>query len=177
MLRLSKALINQPVMSLRTGGRIAVTVGAIINPNNLKIEGFYCQDSIDKKQRLVLVYQDIRDIIDKGIVVNDHEVLSQPQELVRLQKVMNINFELIGKQVVTVNKEKIGKVNDYAAETATMYVQKLYVTQPILKSLTGGSLSVDRTQIVEVTNKKIVIKDLLQGVEDSVPAVAPVVPA
>jgi hypothetical protein len=41
-----------------------------------------------------------------------------------------------------------------------MYIQKLYVSQPLFKSLTGGSLSVDRTQINEITNRRIIINDL-----------------
>lgn len=162
MLRLSASLINQPVLSLRTGGQVAITQMAIINPNNLKIEGLLCQDSVDKKQ-LVLLYQDIRDMIDKGFVVNDHEVLAEPSELVRLKEIIHLKFELIGKPVVTVSKSKVGKVNDYAVESETMYIQKLYVAQSLLKSFSGGSLSVDRGQITEITNKKIVIGDLLQG--------------
>ena len=177
MLQLSGSLLNQPVMSLRTGGQVAVTTGAIINPNNLKIEGFYCQDMVNKKKRLVLVYQDIRDIIPKGLVVNDYEVLVEPEELVRLKDLMAINFELVGKPVVTVSKERLGKVNDYAAETATMFVQKLYVGQSLLKSLTTGSLSVDRSQIVEITNRKIVIQDILQGTPATATASAPATPA
>src|SRR5260221_352409 len=103
MLQLSGSLLNKPVMSLRTGGQIATTIGAIINPNNLKVEAFYCLDTIDKKKRLVLLYQDIRDVIARGLVVNDHEVLAEPKELVRLKDMMAINFDLIGKQVVTVS--------------------------------------------------------------------------
>ncbi len=173
MLQLSGSLLNQPVMSLRTGGQIATIIKPIINPNNLKIEGFYCRDSLDKKQQLVLLYQDIRDVIAKGVVVNDHEVLAHPSDLVRLKKIMDINFELMGKPVVTSSKERLGKVNDYAVETTTMFVQKLYVGQSLIKSLTGGSLSVDRTQIVEITSRKIVIQDILEGESSALPVAAP----
>lgn len=163
MLQLSSSLLNKAVLSLRTGTPIATITGPIINPDNLKIEGFYCEDRFDKKQ-LVLVYQDIRDILPKGFVVNDHDVLVEPDELVRLQKVMELNFQLIGKQVVTVDKEKVGKVSDYATETNTMFVQKIYVAQSILKSFTGGSLSIDRTQINEITPKRIIINELSKKV-------------
>ncbi len=173
MLQLSGSIINKPVMSLRTGSQVAVTIGPIINPNNLKLEAFYCQDNKTKK-RLVLLYQDIRDVITKGIVVNDHEVLTEPEELVRLKKIMDINFDLMGKQVVTVSKDKVGKVNDYAVETSTTYIQKIYVSQSLIKSFTSGSLSVDRSQIVEITDRKIVINDLLEGVKESESAPAPV---
>lgn len=173
MLQLSGSLLNRPVMSLRTGGQIATTLAAIINPNNLKIEGFYCQDATNK-QRQVLLYQDIRDVVKQGIVVNDHDVLSDPAELVRLKDVMALNFELLGKPVVTVSKDKVGKVSDYAVEIETMFVQKLYVAQSLLKSFSGGSLSVDRTQIIEITNRKIVVGDLLNTAKAQ-PLTAPLV--
>jgi uncharacterized protein YrrD len=172
MLQLSGSLLNKPVMSLRTGGQVATTVSAIINPNNLKIEGFYCQDTIDKKN-LVLVYQDIRDVIAKGLVVDDYEVLSEPEELVRLKDLMNLSFELMGKPIVTVSKDKIGKVSDWAAETTTMYIQKIYASQSLLKSFTSGSLSIDRNQIVEITNRRIVIQDLLDDTAEKAQAAVP----
>lgn len=161
MLQLSGRLLNKSVLSLRTGSVIATITDPIIDPNNLKIEGFYCQDRFNKQQ-LVLLYQDIRDILPQGYVVDDHDVLAEPDELVRLKKVMDLDFELIGKQVVTVDKAKVGKVNDYATETGTMYVQKIYVNQSVLKSLAGGSLSIDRSQIQEITPRRIIISELLK---------------
>ena len=161
MLQLSASILNRPVMSLRTGTQIATAVQPIINPDNLKIEGFYCVDRFDNSQ-LIMLQQDIRDIIPQGFVVNDHDVLSEPEELVRLKAVLELQFELIGKQVETVSKQKVGKVSDYAVEMSSMMIQKLYVSQSILKSLTGGSLSVDRSQVTEITNKRVIINDLLK---------------
>lgn len=172
MLQLSAALLNQPVLSLRTGGTVATTESAIFNPNNLKIEGFYCKDSMNGQQ-LVLLSQDIRDTMKAGFVVNDFDVLADPEDLVRLQDIMKIGFELIGKPVFTVSKSKVGKVNDYAADQETLYVQKLYVGQSLLKSFSGGQLSIDRTQIVEITNKKIVVQELLKMNKSAMPAGVP----
>lgn len=171
MLQLSTALLNKNIMSLRTGQPIATITAAIFNPNNLKIEGFYCQDRYDKTE-LVLLYQDIREVLPMGFVVNDHEVLVESTDLIRLKEVLEINYELIGKPVQTISKHKVGKVSDYATETETMYVQKLYVSQSIFKSLTGGSLSVDRTQINEVTPKRIIINELTKTAPASMPAAA-----
>lgn len=141
---------------------MAQVVAPIFNPNNLKIEGFYCQDRFDKKKELVLLHQDIRDIMPNGYVVNDHDVLSEPGELVRLKKVLDLNFELLGKQVVTIDKEKVGKVSDYATEMETMFVQKIYVAQSLLKHFTGGSLSIDRSQINEITPRRVIINELIK---------------
>lgn len=161
MFQLSASLINQPVMSLRTGAPVASDTKPIINPNNLKIEGFFCQDRFSK-ETLVLVTQDIRDKIPQGFVINDHEVLSPPDDLIRLKKVIDIEFELIGKPVVTEKNQKVGKVNDYAADLASMYIKKIYVGQSMIKSISNGQLSVERDQIVEITSKKIIIKEPLK---------------
>ena len=171
MLQLSESLFTKPVMSLRTGQPVATTGRLIINPNNLKIEGFYCQDRFNKEE-LVLLYQDIRDIIPQGFVVDDHDVLVSPEELIRLKDVMALDFKLIGKPVVTVSGTRVGKVGDFATEMDTFYIQKLYVSQSMLKSFTGGNLGVDRNQINEITDKKIIINELLKGVPAGAGALA-----
>ena len=76
---------------------------------------------------------------------------------------MDIGFDLIGKQVVTLSKQRLGKVTDYATEVETMYVQKIYVSQGIIKGWTRGSLGIDRSQINEITDKKIIVNDLLDS--------------
>jgi uncharacterized protein YrrD len=168
MLQLSGSLLNRPVLSLRTGGLVATTIGPIINPNNLKIEGFYCQDAFERKKTVILLEQDIRDIIAQGFVVNDHDSLSDPAELVRLKEIMNIGFTINGKQVVTTSKQKLGKVVDYAADMDSMFIQKLYVAPSMFKNLAGGNLGVDRTQIIEIGDKKIIIHDIMPGVPANV---------
>lgn len=167
MLQLIRSYLDRPVMSLRTGGVIARTVSAIINPNNLKIEGFYCSDSINGGS-MILLEQDIRDNIPQGLVVNDYDALSEKDDLVRLKEILEIGYELMGKPVVAETKAKIGKVNDYAVDDATLYVQKIYVSQNVLRSLNNGQLAVDRDQIVEITNRKIIIKEPLKPVKAGV---------
>lgn len=164
MLQLSGSLLNRPVLSLRTGGIVATTTGMIINPNNLKIEGFYCSDAFHRKKEVILLYQDIRDVIPQGIVVNDYDVLAEAEELIRLKDLMDLRFSLLGKQVKTTSRKKIGKVVDFATDTTTMYVQKLYAGQSLIKNFAGGSLGIDRTQIVEITDRTVVVQDLAQRV-------------
>ena len=172
MLQLSNSLQNIPVMSLRTSNQVATAVAPIINPKNLKIEGFWCQDLYENKQ-LVLLTLDIRDTLPQGFAINDHENLAEPDELIRLSEVLEMNFQPIGKPVYTLSKEKVGKVVDYALESTTFYIQKLYVGRPFFKSLTSGQLSVDRTQIIEITPQKIIIQEILKPKKAGVPAAAP----
>ncbi len=165
MLKLSATVLNRPVLSLRTGGPIGNTTKIIFNPNNLKIEGWYVTDRFDNSQ-LILVAEEVREIIEQGIVVNDHEVLSPEEDLVRLKPILELKFELIGKIVSTESGKRVGKVSDYAIETSGLLVKKLYASQSLVKNFTGGTLSIDRTQIVEITSKKIIVEDTI----DRVPA-------
>lgn len=169
MLQLSTTFLNQPVLSLRTGSEIAVAHRPLINPNNLKIEGFYCED-IFNKQVLILLNQDIREIIRQGFVVDDHEVLADPEELVRLKGLLEIDFELLGKPVITDSKQNLGKVSDFAVDSTTLYIQKIYVERSILKSFGTGQLGIDRDQIIEITNRHIIVKDPLQPTKVGTPA-------
>lgn len=165
MLTLGQQLIGKQVLSLRIGRPIGTVGEPIINPNNLKIEGWHAIDTSTKKSA-VLLSQDIREILDQGFVVNDHEALSQTDDLIRLKEILSYRFALINKAVYS-GRKRLGKVNDYAFERNGFYIQKLYVSQSIVKSFTGGALVIDRTQIIEITNKKIVVKEAT--VQDSAP--------
>lgn len=158
MLTLGQQLTGKNILSLRVGRPIGITSEVIINPNNLKIEGWHATDLGDKS-KVILLSQDVREILKQGFVVNDHDALTPIDDLVRIKKILDYNFTLIGKNVVTTSKNKLGKVSDYAFEKNGFFVQKLYVSQSILKSFTGGGLVIDRTQIVEITHKKITVND------------------
>lgn len=172
MLKLSNALLNVPVMSLRTGGSVGQATEMIINPNNLKIEGWYVNDRFSGK-KLILVSAEIRDISAKGIVINDHEVLAEPGELVRLKPVLEIGFVLIGKQVVSQSGRRYGKVNDFAVETESLIIKKIYASQSIIKNFSGDNASIDRTQIVEITNSQIIIEDPTEKASETAAATMP----
>lgn len=170
MLQLSSYFQQRPVLSLRAGGPVASVLRPLIDPDNLKIEGFYCSDN--RRHDLVLLCQDIREALPDGFVIDDYERLAEPGDLVRLKKIMKIDFEPLGKQVETVDKHKVGKVSDYAVDMDSMYIQKIYSAQSLLKTLTGGSLSIDRSQIHEITPRRIIINELQP--KTAMPATAPV---
>jgi sporulation protein YlmC with PRC-barrel domain len=173
MLQLSNSITNIPIMSLRTGGVVATAKQLIINPNNLKIEGWYCEDKFSKRS-LVLLAKDVRDIVPQGLAIDDHERLSEASELVRLHDVLELNFGLIGKPVITESKRKVGKVSDYSADMSTLYVVKLYISQPVYRNFSGGQLSIDRSQIVEITSSQITVRDVDIKVGAAIPLLSPI---
>lgn len=159
MLWLSKNITNLPIVSLRTGHRVGTASYPIINPANLQIEAWYCYDSYDKKQ-LILPASEVREIVKQGMAIDDHDAMTEPDDLIRLKPVLEVNFQLINKKVVTKHHRRIGKVDDYAVDSMDLSIQRLYVNRPLYKSLADGQISIDRSRIVEVNNKRIIIKDV-----------------
>jgi uncharacterized protein YrrD len=158
MLLMSKSLLNRPVMSLRSGGQIATTIEPAINPHNLKILGWWCRVTGQNNQQ-VLLADDVREIMPRGLAINDDSDLSTPEELVRHREILNVHFQLIDK-VVKTKRHKLGKVSDYAYDQDSMFIEKLYVMRPLVKLFASDdTLIIGRNQIVEITDKYILVKD------------------
>lgn len=158
MLQLSTTYYNRKILSLRTGGPIGHALSPIINPNNLKIEGWYATE-IGERNPKVLPASEVRDIIHKGIVVDDHTSITDVHDMVRIKDLIDLAFEAIGKNARTESGRKLGRVQDYAVEDKTLFIKKLYVHQSLLKSLKTQQLAIDRDQIIEINDKEIIVKE------------------
>lgn len=167
MLRVSNSFYDRAILSLRTGGKIGIADAPVINPNNLKIEGWYARD-VSQKGDFVLPFGEVRDFITKGLVVNDHDSITSPDDLIRLKPILDIKFELIGKSVVTESNKKLGKVIDYAVDDG-FYIQRIYVNPPLLRGLSGEQLLIGRTEIVEITDKQLTVSDATVKVDNATP--------
>lgn len=171
MLTLGKQLEGKDILSLRIGRKVGIASQPIINPNNLKIEGWHAFD-IGKKQEAVMLSQDVRDILPQGFVVNDHDALTEHGELIRLKDTIQEAFSLYDKKVVSDHGKKLGKVSDFAFDKDAMFIQKIYISQSLVKSFSGGTLIIDRAQIIEITDKKITVKEPTIEEREAVPATA-----
>jgi hypothetical protein len=157
MLKMSGSLYNIPVVSLRVGQVIAVAEEPIINPHNLKIIGWRCRESGNNNIQILLA-DDVRENLSQGFAVNDEDALSSPEDLVRLKETLDANFQLKDKLVKT-KRQKIGKVHDFSYNDG-MFVQKLYVARSLIKVFsTEDTAIIDRTQIIEITDSYILVRD------------------
>ena len=158
MLILSERLQKAPIMSLQTGDQIAVLSDPIIDPRRLHIVAFYCEGPGLNQNQSVLHTADVREFSELGLIVNNSEDIMSPDDLVRLQEVLDFKFKLLDAKVIDTVKNKLGKVINFAVDPHTFYIQKLYIKPPLLHSLNDAELVVDRTQIVEVNSDHIVVK-------------------
>lgn len=158
MLKLSSAVTNLTVFSLRTGHPIGTALRPLINPNNLKVEAWFATSSFDNGL-LLLPAGEIREFGQQGIAVNDKDAITPAEDLVRLAPLIRLDYQLLGKKVYDQNKQFLGKVSDFATDLGSFYVQRLYVSPSMLKQLTRDQKVISRVQIIEINDKKIIVKD------------------
>lgn len=162
MLMNASRLVDYPVLSLHVGGPIAWVDSIIVDPEKLKIIAFKVSGPAvknDPEAGNILETSDIREFADSGMIVDSIEDFVNPGDVIKLDKVMGLNFELNGLKVETKHKSKLGKIIDYVIDTETFTVHRLVVKRPAMKALVDPELIIPRKEIVEVNDYKIIVKD------------------
>lgn len=160
MLVVGSKLLGYPVLSLHVGGEIARTVEPIIDPEGLKILGYTLSGSLIRDEvGDILDISSVREFAPQGMIVDSVDEFVNREDVVRMDKVMTLNFGLVGLKVVTENDNNLGKVSDYTVDTESFMIYQLIVRRPTLKSLVDPELTINRSQIVEVDDYKVVVKN------------------
>lgn len=155
MLIQSNQIPNLKIASMHTGQPVAEISDPIIDPFRLEVVGFYTDNSPDD----ILLTGDIREMNTRRAIIDSSDVFSGRDELLRLQKVLNMNYRLEGKQVVSKSGQKLGKVESFVVDTLSWEVQKIYAQRPVWKAFNNSTLIIDRKQIIEVNETAVVVED------------------
>jgi len=154
-------MIGMPVLSLHVGGMIATTNEAVIDPEDLRIIAYTLEGPIIKNDPEVgdiLDINDVREVGNTGLIVDSADRFVTREDVIRFDKVMDLNFNLVGLKVVTQNGKKIGKIIDYTLDSSTFMIYQLIVQRPFMSSLIDPELTINRSQIVEIDDYKVTIK-------------------
>lgn len=155
---LNTQLQNIQVMSLQSGGSLGSADAAIIDPRKLQVVA-YTVIGPRIQESSVLYTSDIRELGPLGFIVNSADcIMPLDEDLIRLQEVVSLNFSLIGKQVIDDTRQKLGKISEYILDSQSFMIQKIHVNQSLLRNLKNTNLVIHRTQIIEVTDKEVIVR-------------------
>ncbi len=153
-------LIGTPILSIQAGGPIATIKNAIIDPNNLKILGFNLEGPLlNRTDATILDIRSVREYSQLGMVIDGIEELVAPDDVIKIQKVLELNFDLINLKVKTKKGTKLGHLIDYTVTSEDFIVQQIIVKRPLVKALVDPELTISRKEIVEITDYEVIIKD------------------
>lgn len=160
MLISGSKLNNTKILSLHVGGPIAKIQKVVIDPNNLKIIAFEVAGPvIGGDVGNILDVTDIREIANIGMIIDSTDDLMQQDDVIKIAKIMELNFTLIGLKVKTKKGSKLGKVADYILDTETFTIHQLIVHRPAAKAFLDPELTIPRSEIVEINDYEIIVKD------------------
>jgi len=157
MLLAGSRLINAPVMGLQTGTELARTSKPIINPANLEIIAYEVTGHLLNQHPSLLRIADVREFSDIGLIVDSSDEFVKPDDIIKINDIYQLHFDIIDMQVLDEKKRKLGKVNGYTINTADFFIQQLSVRRPFFKRFSDTELLVHRTQITHISNNAIIV--------------------
>ena len=160
MLISASRLLGTAVFSIAAGGPITQVRDVIVDPDSLKIVAFRLIGGVvTRSGPSLLPVNAIREFSSGCFVIDDADEFAADDEIVRLAKILALNFALPGLKVETKKGSHLGKIIDFTVTSEDFVVQQLIVKRPALKSFSDPELTIPRKEIVEVTDYKVIIKD------------------
>ena len=162
MLLVGSNMLDFPVLSLHVGGEIARTKRAVIDPDDLKIIAYTVDGPVihnDPEVGDILDLADVREVSDRGFIVDSADVFAVREDVVKLDEIMGLEFDLVGLKVVDQKGKKMGKIVDYTIDSGSFMVYQLIVQRPVMSSFLDPQLTINRSQIVEIDDFKVTIKN------------------
>ena len=174
MLLAGSRLTNTPVLGLQTGGELARTSRAIVDPRTLEIVAYEVTGPLLNTRPSLLRIADVREFSDVGLIIDSSDEFVAVDDIIKLKEIYQLRFDPIGMAVNDKNGKKLGRVIGYTLETAAFTIQQLSVKRPMWRSLADTELLVHRTQIIEINDHAIIIESkavVQEPMMDSVRAV------
>ena len=159
MLVTANKLIGTPVLSMQSASAIGYVSAIIVDPEAFKIIAFYLSGRMVNKHQNILDTISIREYSSLGMVIDSIDELVSPTDVVKISKIISLNFSLIGLKVETKKGTKLGHVLDFTTTTDNFSIQQIIIKRPLIKSFSDSELTIPRNEIVEVTDHKVIVKD------------------
>lgn len=159
MLIYNSKLTNLPVLSMQDAGQVAVLSKPIVDPNDLKIIAFRIYAGRKNNGGDILDARSIREYSNLGVVIDSRDEFITDSDVIKIQNVLKLNFDLVGLKVVTKKKTKLGRIIDFTVTEDNFSVQQIIVKRPGYKSFLDPELTIPRAEIVEITDDKIIVRD------------------
>lgn len=159
MLILGSRLVNTAVMSLQTGARLAQTSRTIIDPGKLMIYAYEVEGPLLTERPSFLRVADIREMGSLGMIIDSTDEFVGLDDIIKLKQLYELGFPLVGMKVVDEKHRRLGKVSDYTVDTDSFVIQQLHIRRGAFQAIADTGLLIHRSQIVEINDEHIIVKD------------------
>jgi uncharacterized protein YrrD len=159
MIKFISQLIGARVILYQERALVVKVSRVLIDADNVALV-VLAINPVHQKATSYIPLGEVKGFGQKLIIVESLESLSEPADVVRIEKVLQNEPEIIGALVVTEGGQKIGKVDDATLDLKFSSLKKLYVSRSFLPDILGEQKIIDARQIVKIEKKKIIVSDL-----------------
>ena len=151
-------LIGKYVTSLRADDHIGHIGGLLVDPFRLAVAGFWIEPRLRNRQgqTKILLPTDIRQLTSRQIVVNDHNALTNPNDLPKLTKILQIQYSIPGKRIIGAGR-KIGIASDFNFNNNTYHISHIIGRPANWRRLKLSQLLFERANIIRLEDKQIIV--------------------
>lgn len=159
MLVYNSRLIGAPVLSVQAGGAVAEVSSPIVDPDDLSIIALKLAGPLTNASNSILDTKSIREYSELGIAIDSEDELVSESDVLKIEEVLKLNFNLVGLKVETKKGSRLGRIADFTIDSDSFVVQQIVVKRPMIKSFMDPELVIHRREIVEVTDYKVIVRD------------------
>ena len=169
MLYLASACIGYQITSISSLANIGQITGILIDPHRFSVAGFWVEE-YGQRQMPLLLSQSLRQIHSQRVFVNSEDDFNRPKDLPRLREVLEIDYQLPGKRVISTDKEYLGRADDFSFSDEDFKIVHLIVKPPLSQRLRTARRQFGRSQIEKIRSKTIEVRVGPQAKLGSLPA-------
>lgn len=154
MEKLFSEILGTPVVAENIGRPVGRVFNLLIHPDNGQVLAL----SLDLLFHRLIVPMDIHGWY-REIVIARSDVIVSPEDVVRVREILNRETFFFKNRVFTKEGKYLGRVFDYAIDIDQMFLTKIFVAKNILGLVRLNQCTIPFHNILEVQQKKIVVKN------------------
>lgn len=163
----ARKLIGLPVAAIDTGSKVGEIRKIVIEPKNGTFLGFMVKTNGLLGATLALSSIDIQEWDPNGLVTETIDNLVEPKEIVRLNELNKVNFDLFNLRAKTESGKNLGVVEDFLLDSETGTVTKYY-----LNDLIRGKRVFSADKVIKIDKAIIFADDVVEIPPDAEGATA-----
>lgn len=151
---------RMPVIDDHEGQTVAELGQILIHADTGKVEGFFVDMKTGFSRDMHFLH--VMDILRWGtaVSISSTDVLSHPDDLIRLQPLLNDPRTFLGQRILTESGSVVGRCKDVQFSTDTWMVEWIFP-----KKFWKWGVALPVTEVIEVTDRAIIVKDAVEPAE------------
>ncbi len=158
MMKFITDITGSVVVLFQERAKIGLVRSLIIDPENANFLGFVTSQYSGEKEKIVSL-KNVKGFGNGIVMIDDHDSLSDVEDIVEIEKMFSNNPEIIKSKVFTESGQKLGRVIDATINLDTKSIENIYVESGVVLRVLSDQLIIPKNKIIKIEEKKIIVTD------------------